>query len=142
MIGAKVCGTDEFLMQNTRISNLLGFLAINVQRIFTNPWRRLAVWLIALLLGNFLGSVVTLVVGQIAQSDIFFSVLMMLLTELVSWLMYRRRSGVGLRGSGREPVGEVEREIESFGNLVIDLLNALKIGFIYSMFVEAFKLGS
>ncbi len=129
-------------MQNTRISNLLGFVAVNLQRLFANPWRRLAVWLIALLLGNFLGSVVTLLVGQVAQSDIGASVLLLLLTELLSWLVYRRRGGVWVRGSVRSPEAELEQDISSLGNLVLDLLNALKIGFVYSMFVEAFKLGS
>jgi Zn-dependent protease with chaperone function len=129
-------------MQNTRISNLLGFVAVNVQRLFANPWRRLAVWLIALLLGNFLGSVVTLLVGQVAQSDIGASVLLLVLTELLSWIVYRRRGGVWVRGSVSSPQAEIDRDISSLGNLVLDLLNALKIGFIYSMFVEAFKLGS
>jgi Protein of unknown function (DUF565) len=129
-------------MQNTRISNLLGFVAVNVQRLFANPWRRLAVWLIALLLGNFLGSVVTLLVGQVAQSDIGASVLLLVLTELLSWIVYRRRGGVWVRGSVSSPQAEIDRDISSLGNLLLDLLNALKIGFIYSMFVEAFKLGS
>jgi Protein of unknown function (DUF565) len=138
-------------MQNTRISNLLGFVAVNVQRLFANPWRRLAVWLIALLLGNFLGSVVTLLVGQVAQSDIGAAVLLLVLTELLSWIVYRRRGGVWVRGSVNRPDADIVgaslgnspyRDISSLGNLVLDLLNALKIGFIYSMFVEAFKLGS
>jgi Protein of unknown function (DUF565) len=89
-----------------------------------------------------LGSVVTLVVGQVAQSDIGFSIIMLLVTELVSWLVYRRRGGVWVRGSVNSPDVEIDREINSLSNLVLDLLNALKIGFIYSMFVEAFKLGS
>jgi Protein of unknown function (DUF565) len=99
------------------------------------------VWLIALLLGNFLGSVVTLVVGQVAQSDIGFAVIMLLATELVSWLVYRRRGGVWSRGTG-EIESSISGDVTSLGNLAIDLLNALKMGFIYSMFVEAFKLGS
>jgi hypothetical protein len=129
-------------MQNTRISNLLGFVAVNAQLLFANPWRRLAVWLIAILLGNFLGSVVTLLVGQVAQSDIGASVLLLVLTELLSWIVYRRRGGVWVRGSVHSPQAEIDQDISSLGNLVLDLLNALKIGFVYSMFVEAFKLGS
>jgi hypothetical protein len=129
-------------MQNTRISNLLGFVAINVQRLFANPWRRLAVWLIALLLGNFSGSAITLYVGQVAQWDIVSSVVLLVVTELLSWIVYRRRGGVWVRGSVNSPEAGVDRDISSLGNLVLDLLNALKIGFVYSMFVEAFKLGS
>jgi Protein of unknown function (DUF565) len=128
-------------MQNTRLSNLLVFVAVNIQLLLANPWRRLAVWLIALLFGNFSGSVVTLVVGQIAQSDIIFSVIMLLLTEMVSWLVYRRRNGMWSRRPAPEESG-TSADVAGLGNLVIDLLNALKIGFIYSMFVEAFKLGS
>jgi hypothetical protein len=139
---SRFCGLVMGSMQNTRLSNFLGFVAVNVQQLFANPWRRLAVWLIALLLGNFLGSAITLYVGQVAQWDIVSSVVLLVVTELLSWIVYRRRGGVWVRGSVNSSDVEIDREINSLGNLVLDLLNALKIGFIYSMFVEAFKLGS
>jgi Protein of unknown function (DUF565) len=109
-------------MQNTRLSNLLGFIDRNLRNWLANPWRRTSVWLICLLLGNFLGSAITLISGQAAMSDIVVAIAMLLLTELVSWLTYSQRSQSGKGG--------------------VDLLNALKIGFVYSMFVESFKLGS
>jgi FtsH-binding integral membrane protein len=109
-------------MQNTRLSNLLSFVERNLRNWFANPWRRVSVWLICLLLGNFLGSAIPLIAGQAAVSDIMVAAGVLVLTELVSWLTYSQRSHLGRWG--------------------IDLLNALKVGFVYSMFVESFKLGS
>jgi hypothetical protein len=109
-------------MQNTRLSNLFGFIDRNLRNWFANPWRRTSAWLICLLLGNFLGSAITLISGQAAMPDIVVAAAVLLLTELVSWLTYSQRPTLGRWG--------------------IDLLNALKIGFVYSMFVESFKLGS
>jgi hypothetical protein len=111
-------------MQNTRLSNLVSFLASQLQTWINNPWRRSSIWLIALLLGNFLGSAITSSAGQLAQWDVVASLIVLTITELVSWLTYRRRNPT--------PLGV-------FG---WDTLNALKLGLVYSMFLESFKLGS
>jgi Protein of unknown function (DUF565) len=79
-------------MQNTRLSNLLSFFASQLQAWIQNPWRRASVWLICLLLGNFLGPAISLVTGQLAQLDIVVALVMLVVTELVSWLVYRRRN--------------------------------------------------
>jgi hypothetical protein len=113
-----------FPMQNTRLSNLLSFFATKLQAWIQNPWRRASVWLICLLLGNFLGPAISLITGQLAQFDIVVALLMLVSTELISWLFYRRRADSILGGFGLES------------------LNALKLGFIYSLFVESLKLAS
>ena len=112
-------------MQNTRLSSLLGYIRTNFRNWLTNPWRRTSVVLIGLLAGYFLGSAIPLISGQAALSDITVAAISLLFTELISFLAYRR-------------AGNYTR-IDGWG---LDLLNALKIGFIYSMFVESFKLGS
>ncbi len=111
-------------MQNTRLSTLLNFFAIKLQAWINNPWRRASVWLICLLLGNFLGPAIALAAGQRQQIDILIAVVILTNTELVSWLVYRRQSVSVLGGFGLEN------------------LNALKIGFVYSLFVDALKLSS
>jgi Protein of unknown function (DUF565) len=111
-------------MQNTRLSNLLSFLASQLQAWIQNPWRRASVWLICLLLGNFLGPAIALVSGQLAKADVVVAFVMLIVTELVSWLVYRHQSASTLGGFGLEN------------------LNALKLGFIYSLFVDSLKLSS
>jgi Protein of unknown function (DUF565) len=123
-------------MQNTRLSNFLGFVAINVRLWLANPWRRFSLWLICLLFGNFLGSVITLMAGQAAQFDIWAAALLLAGTEAIAWLTYRRRGGFWQLGASPSTMPS------DLGNWTLDLLNALRIGVIYSMFVEAFKLGS
>jgi predicted Co/Zn/Cd cation transporter (cation efflux family) len=112
-------------MQNTRLSNLLGYISINLRNWLTNPWRRISLGIIGLLSGYFLGSAIPLISGQAALSDIIVAAIALIVTELISFLAYRRS-------------GNYTR----LGGWSLDLLNALKIGFIYSMFVESFKLGS
>lgn len=111
-------------MQNTRLSNLFSFFASKLQAWIQNPWRRASVWLICLLLGNFLGPAISLVTGQMAQLDIVVALVMLVATELVSWLVYRRQS------------------VSTLGSFGLENLNALKLGFVYSLFVESLKLAS
>ncbi len=113
-------------MQNTRLSNLLSFFASQLQAWIQNPWRRASVWLICLLLGNFLGPAISLVAGQMAQLDIFVALVMLVTTELVSWFVYRYR----------------RKSLSSLDSFALETLNALKIGFVYSLFVESLKLAS
>ncbi len=111
-------------MQNTRLSNLLSFLANKLQAWIQNPWRRASVWLICLLVGNFLGPALALISGQLAQADVVVALVMLVATELVSWLVYRRQS------------------VSALGSFGLENLNALKLGFVYSLFVDSLKLAS
>jgi len=110
-------------MQNTRLTTLFDATAANLGGWLRNPWRRLSVMIISLLLGNFLGTAVSTISGQRADLDIVVAAILVALTELVSRIAY----GVN-----------AERQ----RSLLIQMLNTLKIGLIYSLFVEAFKLGS
>lgn len=110
-------------MQNTRLNTLFDNAANNLGGWLRNPWRRISVLIISLLLGNFLGTAVSTISGQQADLDILVSAILVTLTELVSRITY---------GSSAE----------TRRSLLIQMLNALKIGLVYSLFVEAFKLGS
>lgn len=113
-------------MQNTRLSTLIDRAFAQFTRFARNPWRRLSLLLISILGGNFLATTVSTVAGQRASLDVVEALFLVILAEGISWLVYttdRRRTAP-------------QRW------LLLESLNGLKIGLIYGLFVEAFKLGS
>ncbi|MEH1815182.1 MAG: DUF565 domain-containing protein [Nostoc sp.] len=110
-------------MQNTRLNNLFNAIATRFRQWFLNPWRRLSLLIISFLFGFFLGNAVSTTAGQEGVLDIVVAAFLVLLTEITSRIFYSRSF--------------LERR-----SLLIDSLNLLKVGFIYSLFLEAFKLGS
>jgi hypothetical protein len=124
-------------MQNTRLNNLVDTLAVQISGWLRNPWRRLSIIVISLLFGFFLGTAIPTTSGQRATWDVFSALILVLFTEAVSWFVYgnHRRSP---SAAAREP----NRADSSTRSLLAEMLNALKIGLTYGLFVEAFKLGS
>ncbi|MFM7406481.1 MAG: DUF565 domain-containing protein [Cuspidothrix sp.] len=110
-------------MQNTRLNNLLDTIFRSLGQWFLNPWRRLSLLLISFLFGFFLGSAVSTTAGQKAELDIVVAAFLVFLTEITSRVFYSR--------------GFFARQA-----FWVETLNCLKVGFIYSLFLEAFKLGS
>ncbi|MDA0212054.1 DUF565 domain-containing protein [Oscillatoria amoena NRMC-F 0135] len=94
-----------------------------LRRGLRNPWRRLSFLTISLLFGTFLGTVVSTVAGQRGTLDVVIATILIIFTESVSMIVYGRSRQVGRA-------------------LWAETMNWLKIGFTYSLFVEAFKLGS
>lgn len=118
-------------MQNTRLNNLVDVILRQLGQWFSNPWRRVSVVLISLLLGVFLGTAIPTTSGQTAEWDVVGAGVLVLFTEVVSRFVY-----------GRNRRQAVSAEAVSRRSLFTEVLNSLKIGLTYSMFVEAFKLGS
>ncbi|MBW4578443.1 MAG: DUF565 domain-containing protein [Tildeniella nuda ZEHNDER 1965/U140] len=110
-------------MQNTRLNSLVDVTGDRLSSWLRNPWRRSSVLIISLLFGNYLGPTIALVAGQQGQLDVVIAATLAALTELLSAVVYRRKPDVAR-------------------SLWLDCLNAIKIGLIYSLFVDAFKLGS
>ena len=110
-------------MQNTRLSTIVNTTAGQLTQVFRNPWRRTSLLIIGLLLGFFLGSAISTSAGQKADLDVVAAFFLVLVTESISRFTYG-----GSDRFRRSLMGEV--------------LNALKLGLIYSLFLEAFKLGS
>ncbi|MCT7948547.1 DUF565 domain-containing protein [Ancylothrix sp. C2] len=110
-------------MQNTRFSTLLDTTSRQIGRWLSNPWRRLSLLIISLLFGYFFASAISTVAGQQANLDISVAAFLLVFTEATSRFVY----GAGRRVSQ---------------SLFFQMLNTLKIGMTYSLFVEAFKLGS
>lgn len=109
-------------MQNTRLSNLFDAIARRIEQVLSNPWRRLSSIVISFLFGFFMGTVISTTAGQRANLDIVAAAFIILFTETVSRIYYRRK--------------------EINNSFSVELLNTAKIGLTYSMFVEALKLGS
>ncbi|PSB24280.1 DUF565 domain-containing protein [Stenomitos frigidus] len=110
-------------MQNTRLNSLVDVTIERLNGWLSNPWRRSSVLIISLLFGNYLGPAISLVAGQRGQLDIVVAALLVALMELVSVVVYRRKP-------------------QATRSLLLDCLNAIKVGLTYSLFVDAFKLGS
>ncbi len=78
--------------------------------------------LIGLLGGFFLGNLISTTAGQAGKLDVSISALLIVVTEGISRIVYGSKS--------KTP------------SLTGDIVNSIKIGVTYSLFLEAFKLGS
>jgi Protein of unknown function (DUF565) len=114
---------SEFAMQDTRLSQLLNNAIAQVEQWLSHPWRRFSLLIISLLGGFFLSSTLTTTTGQKAELDVFIAGIIVAIVEGINFLIYSGRSGWRRR-------------------LAIECLNALKIGLIYGLALEALKLGS
>ncbi len=121
-------------MQNTRLNTLIDRVNGQFTQWTENPWRRLSLIIISLLFGNFLASAIATSTGQKADLDIFISLILLGITEFINWLTYG--SGLGQRKPSQTKMILGQRPIW------IAILNSLKLGVVYGLFVEAFKLGS
>lgn len=110
-------------MQNTRLNGIVDAIGGQLGRWLFNPWRRLSLLVISLLFGFFLGTAVSTTAGQSADWDIVAAGILVALIEVVDRIYYRSTR------PGKKPFW-------------VEGLNALKIGLTYSLFIEAFKLGS
>ncbi|MBF2005671.1 MAG: DUF565 domain-containing protein [Chlorogloeopsis fritschii C42_A2020_084] len=110
-------------MQNTRLNNLSNVIANRLRLWLLNPWRRVAVILISFLSGFFLGSAIATTAGQTAEWDVVSAAILVVMAEIASRIFYHR--------------GMLARQA-----LWVQSINYLKVGLTYSLFLEAFKLGS
>ncbi|MEM8503283.1 MAG: DUF565 domain-containing protein [Cyanobacteria bacterium P01_D01_bin.1] len=143
-------------MQRTRLNTLVDQSVLQFRQWVFNPWRRLAVIIISLLFGNFFATAISATAGQTAKLDVTISAILVLLVEVISWIYYRyaprRPNSPGPVNQTRLPVDPISASAAS--SVSVDLgpvrprstlsecLNAFKLGMVYGLFVEAFKLGS
>ena len=109
-------------MQQTRLNNFLNRLGIYLSTSFLGPWRRRCIGLISLLFGYYLGSNLTVYFLQEVGQRPLVVLVMFILIEL----LIRIRS-------------RVNKFPWPLHWLAID---NLRIGTVYSVVLEAFKLGS
>ena len=117
-------------MQRTRLNTLVNITGSRLELLFSNPWRRNALSIISILLGFFMGSAIVTTVGQDAVWDVPAAAIVFAVTEITSRFVYSRRNR--------------QQSISSFTRrpLVFEVLNLFKVGLTYSLYLEAFKLGS
>ncbi len=115
-------------MQNTRLNTAIDRLVRQFTQWVQNPWRRTSLLIISLLAGNFLASAIATTTGQWANLDITVSLVMVAIVELISRLKY---SNMGKP----DPILRQRP-------LWIAILDSLKLGLMYGLFLEGFKLGS
>ena len=103
--------------QSTRFHQRFGQVPADLEIWASNPWRRLSLYIIVLLSGFLLGSAITAVAGVLGQLDPVAALLVVIGTELT----IRARS-------------------DRWSSLIRQLLSLGRIGLLYGLFVEGFKL--
>ncbi len=109
-------------MQNTRLTIITNSSLTGLERLFVNPWRRTSLYIIFPLLGFFLASIISTIAGALGTWDPYIAGVLLLIIEVVSFLTYKRN--------------------QEKRSLFLECLNLLKMGLVYGLFLEAFKLGS
>ena len=122
-------------MQRTRLNTIVEITGDRLELLFSNPWRKIALSLISILLGFFMGSAIVTTAGQDAVWDIPAAAIVFTFTELISKFVYSR-------GKRRTDLVTTRSQRAEGYSLYVDVLNLFKVGLIYSLFLEAFKLGS
>ena len=106
-------------LQSTRLQTNVGAAIQRLDRWSRNPWRRLSLLALAGLIGFLFGSALTSVAGALGQMDPVAALLVVLGAELT---IRRRRSG--------KPSLQLPQQLLDLG----------RIGFLYGLFLEGFKL--
>ena len=106
-------------LQSTRLQTNVGAALQRLDRWARNPWRRLSLLALAGLIGFLIGSAITSVAGVLGQMDPVAALVVVLGTELT---IRRRRSS--------EPSLKLPQQLLDLG----------RIGFLYGLFLEGFKL--
>ncbi len=108
-------------MQDTRLNRFTSNISTRFMQWLRNPWRRSTLMLIGLVGGCVLGSMISASAVQAAKLNVSIAALLIVVTEGISRIVYSNKS--------KTP------------SLTGDIVNAVKIGVTYSLFLEAFKLG-
>ncbi|MGB3297148.1 MAG: DUF565 domain-containing protein [Phormidesmis sp.] len=143
-------------MQRTRLNTLFNQAVLRFRQWVFNPWRRLSIILISLLFGNFFATAVSATAGQTSKLDVVIAAFLVLSVEFISWLYYRftprqQRERIRERIDQSTSLPSGQNMMAASGidsgpmrarSTLAESLNAFKLGMIYGLFVEAFKLGS
>ena len=106
-------------LQSTRLQTNVGAALQRLDRWARNPWRRFSLLALAGLIGFLMGSAITSVSGVLGQMDPVAALVVVLGIELT---IRRRRSS--------EPSLKLPQQLLDLG----------RIGFLYGLFLEGFKL--
>jgi hypothetical protein len=110
-------------MPANRFNRFVSNLSQEVLKWLQSPWQRSILMVIGLLGGFYLGNMIPPLIGHTPKVGIVVVPVLVLVIEGISRLVY------GSGSKARTP-------------LIADMINAIKIGVMYSLFVDAVKLGS
>jgi len=115
-------------MQKTRLNLLLDQSVTKIDLFFINPWRRIALILISLLLGIVMGGTITTTAGQSAVLDFIVAFSLIIFTEAISFFIYSRK--------------KEKQNGDHKNSLILSVLNFFKIGLTFGLYFEAVKLAT
>jgi uncharacterized membrane protein YidH (DUF202 family) len=110
-------------MQNTRLNTLVDVTLARLDEWLKNPWRRTSIQLLAFFLGFVAGQFIASIAGQKANLDVTMAAVFLIIIESYSRLIYQSK-----------------REWNKM--VFFQTINWFKIGVMYCLFLEAFKLAS
>ena len=110
-------------MQKTRLNTLYETIYNSLSRTFSNPWRNLFLNFTSILVGFFIGQAIALIAGQESYWEITVGIILLVFTEVSSKIIYGRK--------------RTKKKI-----LWLETFNFFKMGIVYSLYIEALKLGS
>jgi hypothetical protein len=109
-------------MQRTRLNQIFDRSFSQIELWLGNPWRSVSLYIIGFLAGFLFAAIVSTASGAQANQDVIASLICMLVVEWFSRTYYSqspdRRSNI------------------------LQILNCFKVGLVYGLFLDAFKLGS
>jgi hypothetical protein len=111
-------------MQETRLNLLINTIINRFNKFFNNPWRKLSLVFLCLFIGFFSASTLTANVGQAGAWDTSVAFIYLIIIESINMIVYQKRND------------------SPNNSLWINIINSLKIGFIYDLFLESLKLNS
>ncbi len=114
-------------MQQTRLNSLISTAATQLELLFSNPWRRISLSIISVLMGFFMASAIVSSAGQDSVWDTTGAGVVIVFVELLSKWIY---------GHNKRPSVTIRSPI------FMDVANKFKIGLTYGLFLEAFKMNS
>ena len=117
-------------MQNTRLSTIINVSLRRLSQWSQNPWRRTSFILISLLFGFFLASVISTASGAKSEQDALAAAVVVFFVEVINRYVYSPK---------RVPLADGSLAPRL---LTTEVLNSIKLGLVYGLFLDAFKLGS
>jgi hypothetical protein len=107
--------------QRTRFQTTIAEAALQLQRWSSNPWRRLSLLLVVLLISFVIGVGVGTITGALNQMDFIAAMVCVVVLEV----------SVRTRRAMREGTGD---------RLLVQLVDMARIGLLYGLLLEGFKL--
>nr|YP_010203985.1 hypothetical protein LK038_pgp196 [Ahnfeltia fastigiata]UAT97654.1 hypothetical protein Ahn.fas.Ore.pt_015 [Ahnfeltia fastigiata] len=114
-------------MVKTSIQFLIRFISESFRSALSSQLNNLSTQLISLLLGFFIATAISTMPAQTGDWGIIAAAIIVTINEIISKLTYQNKS--------------ISKRYD-YTILLYKSLNSIKIGIIYGLFVDAFKLGS